>query len=86
VRGKEIKYAGDNLDIFEGQMRNHGPAWAAFDIRMMFQGYLERGFVAEDGDAAIFTKLLGHEPRAYDDFANETMHEWQTLANPRVAA
>jgi uncharacterized protein YbjT (DUF2867 family) len=86
VLGQEIKYAGDNLDIFEEQMRKHAPAWAAFDIRMMFQGYLERGFVAEDDDAAILTKLLGHEPRAYEDFANETMREWQMLANPRVAA
>ena len=38
VLGKEIKYAGDNLDIFEEQMRKHAPSWAAFDIRMMFQG------------------------------------------------
>jgi len=65
-------------------MRKHAPAWAAFDIRM--QGYLERGFVAGDDDAAILTKHLGHEPRAYEDFANETMREWQMLANPRVAA
>jgi uncharacterized protein YbjT (DUF2867 family) len=86
VLGKEIKYAGDNLDIFEEQMRKHAPSWAAFDIRMMFQGYLERGFVAGDEDAAILTELLGHEPRAYEDFANETMREWQMLASPRAAA
>ena len=85
VLGKEIKYAGDNLDTFEEQMRKHAPSWAAFDIRMMFQGYLERGFVAEDGDAATLTTLLGHEPRAYEDFAHETMREWQKLANSRAA-
>jgi uncharacterized protein YbjT (DUF2867 family) len=86
VLGKEINYAGDNLDTFEEQMRKHAPSWAAFDIRMMFQGYLERGFVAEDGDAATLTTLLGHEPRAYEDFAYETMGEWQKLANSRAAA
>ena len=86
VLGKEIKYAGDNLDTFEEQMRKHAPSWAAFDIRMMFQGYLERGFVAEDGDAATLTRLLGHESRAYEDFAHETLREWQSLANPRAAA
>ena len=86
VLGKEIKYAGDNMDTFEEQMRKHAPSWAAFDIRMMFQGYLERGFVAEDGDAATLTRLLGHEPRAYEDFAHETLREWQSLANPRAAA
>jgi uncharacterized protein YbjT (DUF2867 family) len=86
VLGKEIKYAGDNLDIFEEQMRKHAPSWAAFDIRMMFQGYLERGFVAGDEDTAILTELLGHKPRAYEDFANETMREWRLPANPRAAA
>ena len=84
--GKEIKYAGENLDSFEEQMRKHAPSWAAFDIRMMFQRYLERGFVAEDGDAATLTKLLGHEPRAYEDFARETVSQWQKPANSRAAA
>jgi uncharacterized protein YbjT (DUF2867 family) len=79
VLGKEIRYAGDNLDAFEAQMREHAPSWAAFDIRMMFQGYLERGFVAEDGDSAKLADLLGHEPRAYEDFAHETMREWRKL-------
>jgi uncharacterized protein YbjT (DUF2867 family) len=86
VLGKEIKYAGDNLDIFEEQMRKHAPSWAAFDIRMMFQAYLERGFIAENGDAATLTKLLGHEPRTYEEFAHETMREWRQLDNPRAAA
>jgi uncharacterized protein YbjT (DUF2867 family) len=86
VLGKEIKYAGDNLDIFEGQMRKHGPSWAAFDIRMMFQGYLERGFVADDDDAATLTKLLGHEPRTYEDFARETLGEWRKPDDSRAAA
>ena len=77
VLGKEIKYLGENMDAFETQMREKAPSWAAFDIRMMFQGYLERGFVAEDGDIATLTKLIGHAPRAYEDFARETMLEWQ---------
>jgi len=86
VLGKEITYAGDNLDMFEEQMRQHAPSWAAFDIRMMFQGYLERGFVAEDGDAATLAKLLGHEPRTYEDFARETALGWRSLSNSRAAA
>ena len=47
--GKEIHYAGHDMDAFEEQMRKSAPSWSAFDIRMMFQGYLERGFVADDG-------------------------------------
>src|ERR1700722_6861187 len=84
--GKEISYPGEDLDSFEEQMRKSSPSWSAFDIRMMFQGYLERGFVAGDGDVETLTRLLGHEPRAYEDFASETMREWQKLANSRAAA
>ena len=86
VLGKEIRYAGDNLDLFEERSRKHAPSWAAFDFRMMFQGYLERGFVAAEDDAAILAKLLGREPRTYENFASETLRDWQHLGNPRAAA
>jgi uncharacterized protein YbjT (DUF2867 family) len=75
--GKEIRYSGNDMDAFEEQMRKRAPSWSAFDIRMMFQGYLERGFVAEAGDIETLTSLLGHEPRRYEDFATETIVNWQ---------
>jgi uncharacterized protein YbjT (DUF2867 family) len=75
--GKEIRYSGDDMDAFEEQLRKRAPSWSAFDIRMMFQGYLERGFVAGAGDIETLTKLLGHKPRRYEDFAKETALEWK---------
>jgi len=75
--GKEVHYPGENMDAFEEQMREQAPSWSPFDIRMMFQGYLERGFVAGPGDLETLTKLLGHSPRRYEDFARETTLEWQ---------
>jgi uncharacterized protein YbjT (DUF2867 family) len=78
--GKEIRYLGDDMDAFEEQMRKKAPSWSAFDIRMMFQGYLERGFAAEAGDLETLTKLLGHPPRRYEDFARETFAQWQELS------
>jgi uncharacterized protein YbjT (DUF2867 family) len=78
--GKEIRYGGDDMDAFEEQMRKRAPSWSAFDIRMMFEGYLERGFVAEDGDLETLTKLLGHTPRRYEDFARETFVKWQAVS------
>src|SRR6202040_1651565 len=80
VLGKEIRYAGDDMNAFEVQMREKAPSWSAFDIRMMFEGYLERGFIAEDGDLETFTKLLGHTPRRYEDFARETFLKWQEMS------
>jgi uncharacterized protein YbjT (DUF2867 family) len=80
VLGKKIQYTGHNMDAFEEQMRKRAPSWSAFDIRMMFEGYLERGFVAEDGDLETLTKLLGHAPRRYEDFARETFLQWQEMS------
>ena len=78
--GKEIRYGGHDMDAFEEQMRKKAPSWSAFDVRMMFEGYLERGFVAEDGDLETLTKLLGHGPRRYQDFARETLAQWQEMS------
>jgi uncharacterized protein YbjT (DUF2867 family) len=75
--GKEIRYSGNDMDAFEEQMRKRAPSWSAFDIRMMFQGYLERGFVAEEGDLETLTNLLGHAPRRYQDFARDTALNWK---------
>jgi uncharacterized protein YbjT (DUF2867 family) len=75
--GKEVSYSGDDMDAFEQQMRKGAPSWSAFDIRMMFQGYLERGFIAGAGDIETLTELLGHTPRRYQDFARETVLNWQ---------
>ena len=77
VLGKEVRYTGENMDAFEEQMREQAPSWSAFDIRMMFQGYLERGFVAGPGDLETLTKLLGHSARRYEDFARQTTLAWQ---------
>jgi uncharacterized protein YbjT (DUF2867 family) len=74
--GKQIKYAGEDMDAFEVNMRERAPAWSAFDMRMMFQGYLERGFTAEAGDLIALERLLGHPPRRYADFARETARKW----------
>ena len=80
--GKEVRYAGDDMDAFEQQMRQRAPSWSAFDMRMMFQGYLERGFVAEAGDFEALTKMLGHPPRRYQDFARETAASWEAQKQP----
>lgn len=75
--GKRIEYAGHDMEAFEQRMRTSVPPWTAFDMRMMFQGYLERGFTAGAGDLEGLTKLLGHPPRRYEDFARETLQKWQ---------
>lgn len=75
--GKPVRYGGEDMDQWEQQMRQALPAWSAFDFRMMYQGYLERGFVAGAGDVEALTELLGHAPRRYEDFARGTALGWE---------
>lgn len=75
--GKEIKYTGHNFDQWEQGMRAKAPSWSAFDLRMMFQGYFDRGFASTETEVARLTKLLGHAPRSYEEFANETAEAWK---------
>ena len=79
--GRSVRYSGHDMDAFESAMRKRAPAWAAFDIRMMFEGYLERGFAAEDTDLETLTALLGHAPRSYEAFARETADTWKASAS-----
>ena len=76
--GKQITYAGHgDFDGFEAQLRKTGmPSWAAYDLRVMFQGYVERGLSNTEDQTARFAALLGHQPRTYSSFAAELTREW----------
>jgi len=71
--GKEITYAGHgDFDGFEAQLRKEGtPNWLAYDLRLMYQSYVERGFSNTEDQTARFAALLGHQPRTYSSFAEE---------------
>jgi uncharacterized protein YbjT (DUF2867 family) len=75
---KEIAYTGHaDFDGFEAQLRKRGsPSWLAYDLRVMYQGFVERGFSNTEDQAARFAALLGHAPRTYSSFAEELAREW----------
>ena len=76
--GKEITYTGHgDFDGFEAQLRKTGsPSWLAYDLRLMFQGFVERGFRNTEDQTARFAALLGHQPRTYSSYAEELATEW----------
>ena len=74
---KVIKYTGHNFDQWEQGMRSRMPSWSAYDLRMMFQGYFDRGFESTETEVVRLTKLLGHAPRSYEDFATQTAAMWR---------
>ena len=89
--GKEIIYAGHgDFDNFEAQLRKKGnpmrepgtpmktgyPSWLAYDLRVMLEGFVERGFRNTEDQTARFAALLGHQPRTYSSYAEELATEW----------
>jgi uncharacterized protein YbjT (DUF2867 family) len=82
--GRAVRYGGHDFDAWEQEMRKRMPGWSAFDLRMMFQGYFERGFAATESEVARLTKVLGHAPRSYEAFARETAAQWKadTIQSP----
>jgi uncharacterized protein YbjT (DUF2867 family) len=75
--GRDVRYAGGDLDAFESAVKSRAPAWMAYDMRAMMRRYQDDGAVATDDDIAHLTTLLGRPPRRYADFAAETARGWQ---------
>lgn len=76
ILGRPIAYAGDDLDGLEQALKRFGPAWLAYDMKLMMRRYQKDGAVATDQDLARLTALLGHPPRSYRDFAETTAAGW----------
>ncbi|MGH6617849.1 NmrA family NAD(P)-binding protein [Sphingomonas sp.] len=76
ILGRPIAYAGDDLDGLEQRLKSFGPAWLAYDMKLMMRRYQEDGAVATDEDVARLTALLGHAPRSYRDFAEAAAASW----------
>ena len=75
--GREVRYAGNDLDAFEKAVKTKAPAWLAYDLRAMMRRYQADGAVATRDDLDRLTALLGRPPRSYRDFARDTARGWQ---------
>lgn len=76
ILGRPIAYAGDDLEGLEQRLKNFGPAWLAYDMKLMMRRYQEDGAVATDEGLDRLTALLGHAPRSYRDFAEAAAAAW----------
>jgi uncharacterized protein YbjT (DUF2867 family) len=73
---KSITYGGNDLNAWEKQSLAYLPAWMVFDFRLMYAYFQEHGLKATSADIDRQTKLIGHAPRSFDDFARETAEQW----------
>ena len=71
--GREINYAGDDVAAFEAQMATFGPAWLAYDMRLMMAGIQKIGMHGADGAADRLQAMLGRPLRNYASFVSEAV-------------
>ena len=73
---REIRYGGDDLNALESRLKENGPEWMAYDMRLMMQRYQREGAVASAAQVERLSALLQRPPRSYRDFAFETARAW----------
>lgn len=71
--GREVNYGGDDVVAFEGQLTSYGPAWLAYDMRLMMSGIQTFGMHSADGTTEQLQSIIGHPLRTYEDFVRETL-------------
>lgn len=81
VLGRTIAYGGNDLDAWEKQSLQYMPDWMVFDIREMYRVFQTQGLKASPEAVARLTRLLGHPPRAFEAFAQETAAAWNAAAS-----
>jgi uncharacterized protein YbjT (DUF2867 family) len=73
--GREVTYGGTDLAAFEQQMASFGPAWLAYDMRLMMAGIEKIGMHGEAGAVDRLQRILGRPLRTYAAFVDETVKE-----------
>jgi len=76
VLERPVAYGGDDLDAWEAQSLQYLPPWMVFDFRMMYAFFQEHGLRATPQALDRLTALLGHPPRSFEAFAEETAAAW----------
>jgi uncharacterized protein YbjT (DUF2867 family) len=69
--GREVTYAGDDVAAFEQQMASNGPAWLAYDMRLMMTGIQTFGMTSSAGAVERLQAILGRPLRRYVNFVTE---------------
>lgn len=76
--GWEVRYSGNDLDVWGEKVRNLMPEFMVPEMRIMFEYFQEKGMVATQDELEKTEKLLGHKPRTFDDFVKEITAEWRS--------
>jgi uncharacterized protein YbjT (DUF2867 family) len=74
--GREIRYGGNDLDVWSEKTTHRLPGWLVPDLKLMYEFFQHRGLRASEADIAQQSKVLGHLPRGFHTFVRETVAAW----------
>jgi len=75
--GREIRYGGNDLKVWEEKATRALPGWLVPDLRLMYELFQRHGLRASEEDFALQAKVLGHLPRCFHTFVRETVAVWE---------
>jgi uncharacterized protein YbjT (DUF2867 family) len=75
--GREIRYGGNDLEAWAKQAQHMMPEWMVRDLRIMYDYFQRHGLLATSQDFAEQYRVLGREPRQFDDFVAEIVPIWE---------
>ena len=78
--GKNVVYAGDDLDRWAEQAGKMMPTWMVKDLVIMFRHFQNHGLVATPDHHLETERILGKKPRTFDAFVVETVGAWKQQA------
>lgn len=74
--GRDVRYAGNDLDAWREGALETMPAWMVYDFELMYDMFQGDGLAASDRELAETRALLGRAPRSFESFAREIGAEW----------
>ncbi|MBX3329741.1 MAG: NmrA family NAD(P)-binding protein [Nitrospira sp.] len=75
--GREIRYGGNDLEVWEKEATSTVPGWLVHDLKLLYEFYQRHGLRASEGDFVLQEKVLGRLPRSFHTFVRETVTEWE---------
>ena len=71
--GTTVTYAGDDLVAWRESSLASMPSWLVYDYERMYSGFQRDGLIGSPQALARLTAVLGHAPRAYEDYVREVL-------------
>ncbi len=75
--GRKVRYGGNSLDVWANKASHMLPGWLVPDLKLMYEFFQRQGLRASEADFALQAKVLGHLPRNFHTFVEETVTTWE---------